>query len=80
MPRSNKKKKIFHPVVPDSDSAIAHLLNIEKFTMIARAIVSIFSVSLPISRPNQMANNWISSGGHLPNFHWTDSSMPTQEQ
>ena len=41
MPRSNKKKKSFHPVVPDSDKPIAELLNMEKFTMVARAIVSI---------------------------------------
>ena len=40
MPRSNKKKKTFHPVVPVSDIAIKDLLNMEKFTMIARAIVS----------------------------------------
>ena len=48
MPRSNKKKKTFQPVVPVNDSAIRDLLNIEKFTMTARAIVSIvfFSVSL----------------------------------
>ena len=41
MPRSNKKKKAFHPVVPAIDSDIAHLLNMEKFTMIARSIVRI---------------------------------------
>ena len=41
MPRSNKKKKAFHPVVPASDVVIAQLLNKEKFTMVARAIVSI---------------------------------------
>ena len=40
MPRSNKKKKAFQLVIPNSDSAIADLLNMEKFTMIARAIVS----------------------------------------
>jgi len=44
MPRSNKKKKAFHPVVPASDAAISDLLNIEKFTMITRAIVSILFV------------------------------------
>ena len=41
MPRSNKKKHAFHQVVPASDVAISELLNMEKFTMIARAIVSI---------------------------------------
>ena len=45
MPRSNKKKKAFHPVVPASDAAITDLLNIEKFTMIARAIVSVLIVN-----------------------------------
>ena len=47
MPRSNKKKKTFHPAVPANDSAITDLLNIEKSTMIARAIVSrvFFSLS-----------------------------------
>ena len=40
MPRSNKKKKTFHPVVPAFDTAIKDLLSTEKFTMIARAIVS----------------------------------------
>ena len=44
MPRSNKKKKAFHQVVPAPDLAITHLLNIEKFTMIARAIVSTISI------------------------------------
>ena len=45
MPRSNKKKKAFHPVVPASDAAITDFLNIEKFTMIARAIVSVLIVN-----------------------------------
>ena len=42
MPRSNKKKQTFHPVVPADDAPIAELLNKEKFLMIARAIVSVF--------------------------------------
>ena len=41
MPRSNKKKHVIHQVVPARDVAISNLLNMEKFTMIARAIVSI---------------------------------------
>ena len=41
MPRSNKKKKTFHHVVPGPDKNIATLLEKEKFVMISRAIVSI---------------------------------------
>ena len=45
MPRSNKKKQTFHPVVPADDAPIAELLNKEKFLMIARAIVSVLSIN-----------------------------------
>ena len=45
MPRSNKKKQTFHPVVTADDALIAKLLNKEKFLMIARAIVSVLSIN-----------------------------------
>ena len=45
MPRSNKKKKLYHhPVVPTGDKAVVKLLGKETSSMISRAIVSI---SLP---------------------------------
>ena len=45
MPRSNKKKKLYHqPVVPTGDKAVVKLLGRETSSMISRAIVSI---SLP---------------------------------